>query len=141
MPNFAEVHRELRKRHVTKMLLWQEYREQHAHGLGYSQFCEHFAARAKPPLATMRQTHHAGDKLFVDFSGDGIRVFDAASGEYRTAKLFVAVLGAGNLTYVEPIGGISPLFGCSLDGRPSAPHAHRVDVLAILGLERTRGMG
>ena len=103
MPNFAEVHRELRGRHVTKMLLWQEYREQHADGLGYSQFCEHYAAWAKPLLATMRQTHHAGDKVFVDFSGDGIRVFDAASGEYRTAKLFVAVLGASNLTYVEPV--------------------------------------
>lgn len=47
---------------------------------------------------TMRQNHIAGEKFFVDFSGDGIDVVDGRTGECRTAKLFVAVLGASRLT-------------------------------------------
>jgi transposase len=72
-------------------------------GYGYSQFCERYARWARPLSATMRQVHRAGEKCFIDFSGDGIDVADPLTGECRTAKLFVAVLGASSLTYVEPV--------------------------------------
>jgi transposase len=49
----------------------------------------------------MRQTHVAGEKLFVDYAGDTVPVFDAATGEERRAHVFVAVLGASNYTYAE----------------------------------------
>ena len=102
-PDYAWVHRELQKRGVTKLLLWQEYREIHPDGPGYSQFCEYYTRRARPLSATMRQAHRAGEKCFLDFSGDGIDVVDPLTGEIRTAKLFVAVLGASSFTYVEPV--------------------------------------
>ena len=39
--DFAAVHKELvRRKHLTLQLVWQEYREQHADGYGYSQYCE-----------------------------------------------------------------------------------------------------
>ncbi len=50
----------------------------------------------------MRQAHHAGEKTFIDFSGSGLDVVDPVSGECRKAVLFIAVLGASNLTYAEP---------------------------------------
>jgi transposase len=93
----------LRRKHVTKLLLWQEYREAHADGLQYSQFCERYQRWALRLSVTMRQTHRAGEKLFIDFSGDGLDVVDSATGECRTAKLFLAVLGGTSLTYVEPV--------------------------------------
>jgi transposase len=49
----------------------------------------------------MRQTHAAGEKLFVDFAGDTLPVFDGLTGEVRTAKIFVAVLGASNYTFAQ----------------------------------------
>jgi transposase len=49
----------------------------------------------------MRQTHAAGEKLFVDWAGDTVPVFDAMTGEERRAHIFVAVLGASNYTYTE----------------------------------------
>jgi transposase len=49
----------------------------------------------------MRQTHVVGEKLFVDFAGDTIAVFDATSGQVRQAHIFVAALGASNYTYAE----------------------------------------
>ena len=49
----------------------------------------------------MRQTHLAGEKLFVDWAGDRIAVFDAATGVEHRASIFVAALGASNYTYAE----------------------------------------
>jgi transposase len=90
-PDWSQVCVELRRsKHVTKQLLWEEYRAAHPDGLGYSQFCERATAWAKQLNVTMRQTHVAGEKLFVDFSGDTIPVFDPERQELRAAKLFVA---------------------------------------------------
>ena len=101
-PDWIRVHQELRRKHVTKLLLWQEYREQQPRGYEYSQFCDRFSRWAATSAVTMRQIHRAGEKMFVDFSGDGIDIVDPQTGECHLAKLFVAVLGASNLTYVEP---------------------------------------
>ena len=102
-PDWAQLHLELRKKHVTKQLLWEEYKTAQPEGYQYSQFCERYARWAATLSVTMRQTHRAGEKLFIDFSGDGIDVTDPKTGELRKAKLFVAVLGASNYTYVEPV--------------------------------------
>lgn len=101
-PDWVWVHQELRRKHVTKQLLWQEYREQQPTGYQYSQFCDLYSRWAAKSAVTMRQVHRAGEKTFVDFSGDGLDIVDPLTGECRLAKLFVAVLGASNLTYVEP---------------------------------------
>jgi transposase len=49
----------------------------------------------------MRQTHRAGEKLFVDYAGQTMPVIDRLTGEVRQAQIFVAVLGASNYTYAE----------------------------------------
>jgi len=51
----------------------------------------------------MRQTHVAGEKVFVDFAGDTADVVDPRTGEVRAVKLFVAALGASNYTYPEAV--------------------------------------
>jgi transposase len=102
-PDYAAIHLELRRKHVTLQLLWQEYRERHANGYQYSQFCERYARWASKLSPTMRQTHRAGHRTFVDFSGDGLAIVDPQTGERREAPLFVAVLGASSYTYAEPV--------------------------------------
>ena len=49
----------------------------------------------------MRQSHRAGEKLFVDYCGPTVPVIDGRSGEIRVAQIFVAVLGASNYIYAE----------------------------------------
>ena len=92
-PDWSGVHAELRRRGVTLMLLWEEYRAEHADGYGYSRFCDLYGEWRKGVTATMRQTHVAGEKLFVDFAGDTVPVIDGLTGEIRAAHVFVAVLG------------------------------------------------
>jgi len=100
-PDWAAVHAEMRRKHVTLALLWQEYRERHRDGYGYSWFCQHYRAFEGRIDVVMRQSHKAGEKLFVDWAGDKLPYIDAGSGEERQASLFLAVLGASNYTYAE----------------------------------------
>ncbi|MEA3286074.1 MAG: hypothetical protein U9Q77_01675 [Candidatus Marinimicrobia bacterium] len=69
LPDFAKMNTELKKKHVTRSLLWEEYREQHPDGLGYSQCCEHYRLWSQKVSISMRQVHKAGEKMFVDHGG------------------------------------------------------------------------
>jgi len=102
-PDWASVHVELKKKGVTKQLLWEEYKAGQPDGIQYSAFCLHYLRWAVRLSLTMRQEHRVGEKLFIDFSGDGLDVIDPKTGEVSKAKLFVAVLGASSYTYVEPV--------------------------------------
>jgi transposase len=102
-PDWHWVHRELRRKHVTLLLLWQEYKGQELEGYQYSQFCDLYRQWAKALGVWMRQEHLGGEKLFVDFSGDGIPWIDPVTGEVREAALFVAVLGASNYTFAYAV--------------------------------------
>ncbi len=100
-PDWAHIHRELAKKHVTLDLLWQEYKASQSEGYRYSAFCQHYRAWAGKLTVSMRQTHPPGEKLFVDYAGTTLSVIDPSTGEIRAAQLFVAVLGASNYTYAE----------------------------------------
>lgn len=102
LPDFAELHQELRRKGVTLQLLWEEYAQAHPNNhYSYSHFCVLYRQWRKHLSPTMRQTHAPGDKLFVDYCGPTLPVIDALTGEFRAANIFVAVLGASNYTYVE----------------------------------------
>ncbi len=101
-PDWAVVHRELKRKHVTLSILWDEYIEQHPDGYRYSRFCDLYRTWEGKLSVTMRQAHAGGEKLFVDYAGDGAPVIiDRLTGEIRGAWIFVAVLGASNFTYAE----------------------------------------
>jgi transposase len=51
----------------------------------------------------MHIEHKAGDKVFVDFTGEKLQIIDRRTGEIRQVEVFVAILGASQLTYVEAV--------------------------------------
>lgn len=96
------MHRELRRKHVTLSILWEEYIAGEPGGYRYSRFCELYPAWEGRLSVTMRQSHAAGDKLFVDYAGDGVPVvIERLTGERRAARIFVEVLGASSFTYAQ----------------------------------------
>jgi transposase len=101
LPDWDHIHKELRRKHVTLQLLWEEYREAHTDGLGYSRFCELYRDFSGTVDLSMRQTHKAGEKVFLDYSGSRVPIIDARTGEEKEAEIFIAVFGASNYTYVE----------------------------------------
>jgi transposase len=99
LPEFQTLQKELKKKGVTLQLLWEEYRAVHPEGYGRSQFFQMYRVFAKTLHPVMRLEHKAGEKLFVDFSGDRPAYVDKATGEIITVELFVAVLGASSRTF------------------------------------------
>jgi transposase len=101
-PDYAAIHAELKEKGVTRLLLWEEYRATHPdNGYSYTQFCFHYQQWQRRLKLVMRQTHQAGEKLFVDYAGPTVPIVNAVTGEIREAQIFVAVLGASNYTYAE----------------------------------------
>lgn len=101
LPDWEKVRSELSRKHVTRQLLWEEYHEVHPDGVGYSQFCDLYRTWRLHVDPAMRIERKAGEKLFVDYSGDTIGVSDPKTGEIRQAQLFVAVLGSSSYLYAE----------------------------------------
>ena len=101
-PDFVYIHEQLKQKGVTRQLLWDEYSEQHpGQAYQYTKFCTLYGEWRRRLKATMRQTHRAGEKLFVDYCGPTVAVVNAVTGEIKEAQIFVAVLGASNYTYAE----------------------------------------
>ena len=100
-PDLLRIHQELKRPGVTLHLLWEEYREVHADGYGYSQYCDIYRRWAGKLKPSMRQHHRAGEKTFIDFSGKRPHLVDGKTGEEIPVELFVAALGASSYTYAE----------------------------------------
>ena len=102
LPEWAQIHSELqRHKHLTLQLVWEEYKQTHTEGYQYSQFCELYRRWTRKLDLVLRQSHRAGEKLFVDYAGQTVPVVNALTGEVQQASVFVAVLGASSYTYAE----------------------------------------
>jgi transposase len=101
-PDWKAIHEQLlQHRHLTLQLLWQEYRQAHPEGYHYSWFCERYQQWRQRLDVVLRQEHKAGEKMFIDWAGATVPIYDASTGAARPAFLFVAVLGASSYTYAE----------------------------------------
>jgi transposase len=104
MPDMSYLHQEMKLRKYTKVtlqLLWEEYLQNNPDGYRYSQFRLHFRRYKQKLNPSMRQTHLAGEKLFVDYSGLTVPIHNQRTGEVEKAQIFVAVLGASGYTFVH----------------------------------------
>lgn len=92
--------RQLQEDHMTRQLLWEEYKRDYPDGYQYSRFCHYLQQYDRSRKATLSMEHKAGDKLFIDFAGDKWHYIDRASGEVVPCELFVTTLGYSNFTTV-----------------------------------------
>jgi transposase len=98
---FPAYIKDLSRKGVTLQLLWEEYKEKHPEGYQYSQFCYHFQVWRNASEITMHIKHKAGDKMFVDYAGETLSIYDPATEEEKTVEVFAAILGGSGLTYAE----------------------------------------
>lgn len=100
---FPAMDKELKKKGVTRQILWEEYKRRHPDGFCISQFKHYYSLWKAQVSPTMHMEHKVGDKLYVDFAGDKLSIIDNQSGEIQLVEVFVAILGASQLTYVEAV--------------------------------------
>jgi len=103
LPQWSDIHQELKRPGVTLQLLWLEYFEVHPEGYHYSQFCELYRRWRGKLAPSMRQHYRPGEKVFEDFSGKRLHRVDPSTGERIAVELFVASLGASSYTYAEAL--------------------------------------
>lgn len=99
--DFEYFLKESKRPYVTLQLLWKEEFSENSNFYSYSHFCQLFKSWRKDLDISMRQTHKAGEKLFIDYAGTTLSITDRETGEVKSAQLFVATLGASNFTYAE----------------------------------------
>jgi len=101
-PDFIVMHSELKLKGVTKQLLWEEYQQIHgSDAYQYSQYCQLYRDWVGTLKRSMRQTHKAGEKVFIDYCGPTIPIVNPDTGDCRKAQIFVACWGASTYTYAE----------------------------------------
>jgi transposase len=99
-PDYPRIHLELKSVGMTKQLAWEEYRQIHPDdGYSYSQFCHRYLLWLQRQQRSMRQTHVAGEKVFVDYCGPTVPIVNPDTGDCSFAQIFVAALGASNYTF------------------------------------------
>src|ERR1700722_851096 len=69
LPDWPKVRRDLSRKGVTLLLLWQEYKAVHPEGYGYSRYAWLYREWIGKTDLRMRQHHKAGEKMLVDFVG------------------------------------------------------------------------
>ena len=99
-PDMEYVFYEMKKKSVTLMLLWEEYKDKHPGGIMYTQFCERYRKFKKNNEITMHIEHKAGEEVQVDWAGQRMSYIEPATGEIKPAYLFVAILPASAYPFV-----------------------------------------
>src|SRR5262249_3687725 len=111
-PDWAEVHRALKRKHVTLSIVWEEYIAREPDGYRYSRFCELYRGWEGRLSVTMRQSHAAGEKLFIDYAGDGVPiVVDRLTGEIRNLFLHQPAGERGRIVVAGTVVALPRLVG------------------------------
>ncbi len=103
-PDLVYIFGEMKKKGVTLMLLWEEYKEQHPDGIMYTQFCERYKDFKKTNKISMHKEHKAGEEVEVDWAGQTMSYVDRDAGEIKPAYIFVAVLPASSYPFAYAYG-------------------------------------
>jgi transposase len=100
-PYFPKMEKELKKRGVTRHILWERYFAEHPDGYKASQFKYHYQQWLRRSKPVMHIDHIAGDKMYIDYAGEKLHIVNIDTGEIKDVEVFISVLGASQLTYVE----------------------------------------
>ncbi|MEJ6122971.1 hypothetical protein MT390_13975 [Vibrio sp. 2-Bac 85] len=101
-PQFAAIHKQLKIQGITKLRLWQDYKNQpQIHAYKFTQFCESYKRWLSKQKLSVQQSHKGGDKLFINYFSSATSIVNPDTGELREVIFFVATLGASNKTYIE----------------------------------------
>jgi transposase len=103
-PDMEYIFHEMKRKNVTLLLLWEEYKEKHPGGIMYTQFCERYRKFKKRNNLSMHKEHKAGEEVEVDWAGSTMSYIDPVTGEERKAYIFVSVLPASNYPFAYAYG-------------------------------------
>jgi transposase len=114
LPDLAK---DLKNSKTTRIILWEEYRQQVADGYGYSQFCEHLGRFLESRKAVMHFEHPPAEVMEFDFAGDPLSYIDLQTGEIVKCTVLVCRLPCSGYTYIEALPSAKRLYLVAALGR------------------------
>ena len=99
-PDMEYIFKELKKKNVTLMLLWEEYKQDYPDGLMYTQFCDRYREFKKHNKIEFHKEHKAGEEMECDWVGTTMEYIDTSTGEIKEAYIFLSVLPASNYPFI-----------------------------------------
>lgn len=100
---FPYADKRLKQPGMTLQLLWKEYSLQQTDGYQSTAFYKYFRLWKGRSHPSMRMVHKAGERMFVDYTGKKLEIVDPNTGEVKLVEVFVSILGASQLTYIEAV--------------------------------------
>ncbi|HEX7965315.1 MAG TPA: IS21 family transposase [Gammaproteobacteria bacterium] len=101
MPDWDYIHRAMKQKYETLQRLWEEYcLAGPGDAYSRSQFGELYRNEVMKLDVVMRQTHLAGQCIFVDFCGQTVSWTDPETGVVHQMQIFIAVMGCSNYTFI-----------------------------------------
>src|ERR1700728_680583 len=100
---FPAIEKELKRKGVTRKLLWEEYIKKYPDGYEYTRFNRYFAQWVNKPIPILHKEHKPGDKLYIDCAGRKVSITDIQPKEVKDVEVLVAILGASQFTFVEAV--------------------------------------
>lgn len=102
-PFLAYCKEELKRKGVTRQILWAEYLQSNTGGYSYSHFCYYLQQYLQSNHATLHIEQQPGDRLYIDFAGQKLSFVDIETGEIKEVELFVSVLGYSGGTRMQEL--------------------------------------
>jgi transposase len=96
-----DILKALRKKGMTIDIQWLKYINEYPNGYSRTRFYYYLVEHKRKGSSTMHFEHKAGEKMFVDYCGDKLKVVDIQTGELKELEVFVAILGCSQLTFIE----------------------------------------
>jgi transposase len=90
---------EIQKKHVTRQLLYSEYKNKYSEVYSYSQFCDILKKLLKKEDYSLFQSYNRGEIMMADFAGDKLFYFDKETGERISCEVLVITLGYSGYTF------------------------------------------
>jgi transposase len=78
---FPIIEKELKRRGMTRQLLWAKYIALHPDGYKLSQFKHHYRQWLRRSKPVMHIEHIAGDNIYIDFAGEKLHIVNKETGE------------------------------------------------------------
>ncbi|MDR1974408.1 MAG: hypothetical protein LBQ31_07000 [Bacteroidales bacterium] len=97
LPYFAD---ELKLKHVTRRLLWEEYISSNPDGYRYTQFCYHLQRYLMSKKGSVILDHLPCGELYVNFAGETLEYFDRSTNTAKKVKVFIGCMPYSSYTFV-----------------------------------------
>lgn len=117
-PDWRAVQRELTKKNMTLQVVWEDYKRENPSGYERSQFCHLFREWEGTTEIRMAQNHAAGERLWIDWSGQTAPLTDPETGEVSRVPVFVSAFGVSQKLFAKAFP--SQELRCWLDAHVAA---------------------